>query len=560
MSYDLALRGGTVLDGTGAPPFRADVGVRDGRIAEIAPTVRGAVELDASGAVVCPGFLDLHTHYDPQVLWDPWLTPSSGQGVTSVVAGNCGLSLAPCPPAMRGSLVRILEHVEDMPAAVLDAGVDWSFTTYPDYLARVGRAVGINFGGYVGHNAVRMTVLGEDAHDRAATADEIDRMRALVADALRAGALGFSTDRSGFHIGDRGRPVPSMNATQAEVEALMRVTAEVGRGICHVAPGEDFAWLYDFQPALGRPITWSALLTYPEGSPRAHWADKLAVHRAGREAGADVHPQVTCRPIEQRISAADPSSFYSVPAWAELAPLAPAQRAERYRDAAWRDRAYRELDSRRWVNPRWADITVVETARHTGLIGRGIAELAAEARQSGRPEDAARTPLDVLLDLSLADDLRTRFAVTFANDDGDALRTLLAAEGCVLGLSDAGAHAGQICDAHMPVDFLANWVRDRELMAPEQGVHRLTGEPADLLGLADRGRVRVGAAADLLVLRWDDLRAPTPRRVTDLPSGGERLVVDAPPGLEHVVVNGSVTRRDGVDVGGDLARLPGRLL
>ncbi|NUU22570.1 MAG: amidohydrolase family protein [Streptomycetaceae bacterium] len=556
MTFDLVLRGGTVVDGTGAAPYRADVAVRGGRIAEIGPALRADVELDAAGALVCPGFIDLHTHYDPQVLWDPWLTPSSAQGVTSVVAGNCGLSLAPCPPEMRASLVRILEHVEDMPAPVLDAGVDWSFTGYRDYLARVGGAVGVNFGGYVGHNAVRMTVLGDAAHERPATDDEIDRMRALVADALRAGALGFSTDRSGFHVGDGGRPVPSMNATQAEVEALMRVTAEVGRGICHVAPGEDFGWLYGFQPRLGRPVTWSALLTYPEGSPRAHWADKLAAHLAGRAAGADVHPQVTCRPIVQRLSAADPSSFYSVPAWAGLASLDVAGRAARYRDAAWRRRAYDELDSRRWVNPRWADITVAETARHTALVGRRVTDLAAEA-------GGGATPLDVLLDLALAEDLRTRFGITFANDDEAALRTLLSpetAEGCVLGLSDAGAHAGQICDAQMPVDFLAHWVRDRDLMSPEQGVHRLTGEPADLLGLPDRGRIRVGAAADLLVLHWDELRAPVPRRVTDLPAGGERLVVDAPPGLPHILVNGTPIRRDGRDATGTLDALPGRLL
>lgn len=552
---ELAIRGGTVVDGTGRAVYRADVGIRDGRIVAIAPTVRAPVELDASGALVCPGFIDLHTHYDPQVLWDPWLTPSSAQGVTTVVAGNCGLSLAPCPPEMRASLVRILEHVEDMPAPVLDAGVDWSFTTYGDYLARVGGAVGVNFGGYVGHNAVRMTAMGDAAHERPATDAEIARMRALVADALAAGALGFSTDRSGFHVGDGGRPVPSMNATQAEVEALMRVTADIGRGICHVAPGENYAWLYDFQPELGRPVTWSALLTYPEGSPRAPWSEKLAAHRAGRAAGAGgVHPQVTCRPIVQRISAADPSSFYSVPAWAELASRTEAERAARYRDPAWRARAYDELDSRRWVNPRWSDITVAETTRHTALVGSRLTELVAEARHTA----PHTTPLDVLLDLALTEDLRTRFSVTFANDDEAALRTLLTADGCVLGLSDAGAHAGQICDAHMPVDFLAHWVRDRELTSPEQGVHRLTGEPAALLGLSDRGRVAVGAAADLLVLHWDDLRAATPRRVTDLPAGGERLVVDPPPGLPHILVNGTPIRRDGRDVTATLPSLPGR--
>ncbi|MGA4541393.1 N-acyl-D-amino-acid deacylase family protein [Uniformispora flossi] len=548
---ELAIRGGTVVDGTGGAPYRADVGIAAGRITAIGPTVRAPRELDASGALVCPGFLDLHTHYDPQVLWDPWLTPTSWQGVTGVVAGNCGLSMAPCPPDMRGSLLRILEHVEDMPLPALEAGVDWTFTSYPEYLGRVRRAVGINFGGYVGHNAVRLHAMGEAAHDRAATPDEIDRMRTLVADALRAGALGFSTDRSGFHIGDRGRPVPSMNATQDEVEALMAVTAEVGRGICHVAPGEDFAWLYDFQPRLGRPITWSALLTYPEGSPRAPWSDKLAVHRAGREAGADVRPQVTCRPIVQRFSLADPSSFYSVPVWGELAALDTAGRVARYRDPAWRERAFRDLDSRTWVNPRWADIEIAESTAHTALIGRRVADLAAE-----RGTD----PLAVMIGLALDDDLRTRFGITFANDDEAALRTLLTAEGCVLGLSDAGAHTGQICDAQMPVDYLAHWVRDRGLTDVATGIHRLTGEPAALLGLADRGRIAAAAAADIAVLDWDALRAMPPRRAADAPAGGERLVADPPPGLVHVLVNGTPIRLDGADATAGLTALPGRLL
>jgi len=551
MPYELAIRGGTVVDGTGAPPYRADVGVSAGRVAGIATSLRGDVELDATNALVCPGFLDLHTHYDPQVLWDPWLTPSSWQGVTGVVAGNCGLSMAPCPPDMRPSLLRILEHVEDMPAAVLEAGVDWSFTSHPQYLDRVRSAVGVNFAGYVGHNAVRMHVMGEAAHDRAATPDEIDRMRAAVAESLRGGAAGFSTDRTGFHTGDRGRPVPSMNASQAEVEALMLVTAEVGHGICHVAPGEDFAWLYDFQPRLGRPITWSALLTYPPGSPRADWADKLEVHRRGRAAGADVRPQVTCRPIVQQLSLADPSSFYSVPVWGELAPLSVAERRARYEEPAWRARAFAELDGRRWVNPRWDDIVVGESELHHDLLGRPLVHLAAER---------GVTPLDVLLDLSLAEDLRTRFTITFANDDEDALRTLLTAEGCVLGLSDAGAHTGQICDAQMPVDYLAHWVRDRELTDVQTGVHRLTGEIADLLDLPHRGRVRVGGAADLVVLRWDELRASAPRRVTDAPAGGERLIADPPPGLLHVLVNGIPIRVDGADTHAGLTALPGRLL
>ena len=255
LAVDLAVRGGTVVDGTGRPGFRADIGISDGRIAVIDMPVRGAEEIDATGRLVVPGFVDVHTHYDAQALWDPELSPSGWQGVTSVVAGNCGFSLAPAREAGRDLLLRTLETVEDMRLATMNAGIEWDFESYPEYLSAVARRrPAINFGGYVGHTAVRVYVMGDDASERAATDAEIDAMRAIVADALRGGALGFSTDRAGFIAGADGRPVPSMVAAQREVEALMRVTAEVGRGIVHIAPGDDYAWLYDFQPSLGRTV------------------------------------------------------------------------------------------------------------------------------------------------------------------------------------------------------------------------------------------------------------------------------------------------------------------
>ena len=225
----------------------------DGRIVEIGDRVTAPEEIDASGRLVVPGFVDIHTHYDPQALWDPELSPSLYHGVTSVIAGNCGYSLAPTRAADRASLCRTLDKVEDMRLATLEAGIDWDFETYPEYLAAVHRrGTAINFGGYVGHTPVRMYVMGDDAYEREATDDEIARMRQVVAESIEGGALGFSTDRGGFHLGDGGRPVPSIVATQDETEALMRVTGEIGQGIVHVAPGENFAWVYDFQRALGQ--------------------------------------------------------------------------------------------------------------------------------------------------------------------------------------------------------------------------------------------------------------------------------------------------------------------
>ena len=243
---DIAIRGGTVVDGTGAPARRADVGIRDGRVFEIDGSVRGAEEIDASGRLVVPGFVDIHTHYDAQVLWDPALEPSSHQGVTSVVAGNCGYSIAPTKERDRASLMRTLDKVEDMRLATLEAGVSWDFESYGEYLDLIeSRGLGIHFGGYVGHTPVRLYVMGDDAYEREATEAEIEEMKRIVADSIRAGALGFSSDRAGFHLGDGGRPVPSVVASQAEVEALLGVAGEIGQGVLHVAAGENFDWVYD---------------------------------------------------------------------------------------------------------------------------------------------------------------------------------------------------------------------------------------------------------------------------------------------------------------------------
>jgi N-acyl-D-aspartate/D-glutamate deacylase len=548
---ELVVRGGTVVDGTGAAPRRADVRVRDGVIVEVGPGLRGGDELDASGCLVAPGFLDLHTHYDPQVLWDPWLTPSSHQGVTGVVAGNCGFSLAPCRPASRGSLLRTLDKVEDMRIATLEAGVDWSFESYAEYLARVERAgTAINFSGYVGHTPLRMWAMGDDAWDRPATDEELRVMRDEIRAGLRAGAVGFSTDRGPFHRGDGGRVVPSAVAPQDEVEALMQVCAEERRGIVHCSPGENYHWLYDFQLRLGRPLTWSAILAYPrDAKSKAWWADKLDQHRAGVARGADVHPQVTCRPVQFRFTMADPTVFAMVPAFGEVLAGDKAQRAACYRDDAWRSRARHEIHEGGFVDARF-DTFVVGESRDPALEGRSVVELAKEQ---------GRDPFDVVCDIALAEDLTTRFIVTFANDDREAVEALLSEAGCVLGLSDAGAHAGQICDAAMPTDFLANWVRDRALATPEAGIRRLTGELADLLELPARGYVAPGKWADLVVLDWDRLAPGPTRRVADLPDGGERLVADRPTGVVHVVVNGVPIRRDERALT-DLATLPGRLL
>jgi N-acyl-D-aspartate/D-glutamate deacylase len=480
------------------------------------------------------------------------LTPSSWQGVTSVVAGNCGYSIAPTREAGRGSLMRTLDKVEDMRLETLEAGIAWDFESYGEYLARVERAgVAINFGGYVGHTPVRAYVLGDDAYERKATDAEIARMKEVVADSIRGGALGFSSDRAGFHIGDGGRPVPSVMSSQEEVEALASVAGEIGLGIVHIAAGEEFDWIYAFQKKLGRRLNWSAILTYPASwTSRAPYQEKLARHLDARRAGADVWAQVTCRPIVQQIVMREPTSFYQMPAFAELAALPHADRPKLYADRAWRARVSEQFDSRKWIDPGWPTVTISESKAHPELVGRSVQSLA-DAR--------GVSPFDVVADVSLADDLLTRFEIVFANDDVEGVGRLLTSEGCILGLSDAGAHVGQICDAVMPTDFLGRWVRDRGIMSIERGIQKLTGEIGHVLNL-DRGVLRVGAPADVVVLDWEKV-APGPiRRVADMPAGGDRLIADQPGGIDAVLVNGVPIRSEGRSVLETLPRLPGHVL
>ena len=552
MDGEYVVKGGRLVDGTGGPARAVDVRVAGGRIVAVGRGLAGDRVLDAAGAIVAPGFVDLHTHYDAQVFWDPWLTPSSLQGVTTVVGGHCGLSLAPCREASRDTMVRTLHFVEDMSAETLKLGVDWSWEDYPSYRRRVAeRGLGVNFATYVGHTAVRLWVMGPDGYEREATPREIDEMRRVVAEAVAAGAVGFSTDRSHFHTADGGRPVPSVTGSQAECEALMRAAADAG-GVCAAIVDEDCEWIYRLQPGLGAAVTWCQIITYPAGSPRQPWPEQqLAVHEPAFRAGARVHPQVTPRPISFQVSFEHPMSFYPVPAFGELSMLDVPARAARYRDPDWRARAIRDLASKQWVDPNWDKFSVEETPNQPELVGKSVAQLARE-----RGED----PTAVALDVALADDLETRFRVIFANDDVPLLERILRTDGCLLGLSDAGAHNSQMCDASLPLDFLSNWVRDRQLMPLEQGVRKLTGELADFLGLTDRGYVREGLAADLVVFDLDSLDAGPLRRVSDFPAGTDRLTADAPAGLRHVLVNGVPIRLDGADVRDQAGALPGRLL
>jgi N-acyl-D-aspartate/D-glutamate deacylase len=536
MSTDVVIRGGTLVDGTGASARRADVAVSDGRITEIGTDLHGDRELEADGCIVAPGFVDIHTHYDAQVFWDPALRPSSSQGVTTVVAGNCGFTIAPTRAEHHDVIVRTLENVEDMDAGSLTEGIVWDFRTYPEYLELVrSRGTVVNFTAYVGHSSVRLFVMGDDAYERTATPEEIAQMCALVTEAIDAGAAGFSTSFAYTHRGMDGKPVPSRFAAPDEVEALFLAAGSTGKGVVLATAGEQctYADMYAYQPRIGRPFTYP-LFALADDRHRP----QLQLHEEAVARGVQVWPQVTPRPLTMQFTMDSPFSLNVSPVFGALMNGNRADRLAAYADPEWRARAAADL-AEQPMKPRWETCEVSETEQFPELEGRRVDELA-RARGVG--------PLDVICEIALAEDLHTRFRIYIANDIEGPVRDLLTHPQVALGLSDAGAHVGQLCDAPLPLDFLGPWVRDRHVMPIERAVRKLTGEPADLFGFVDRGYVREGAWADVTVFDPETV-APGPiRRVRDFPADGERLTAEAPVGLRHVLVNGIPIRRDEVQL------------
>jgi N-acyl-D-aspartate/D-glutamate deacylase len=536
MNAELVIRGGTVVDGSGAPGRRADVAVEGGVVSAIGEKLTGDRELDASGCIVSPGFIDVHTHYDAQVFWDPALRPSSYHGVTTVVAGNCGFTIAPTRPEHHDVIVQTLEGVEDMDPATLSAGIVWDFETYPEYLAAVRqRGTALNFTAYIGHTAVRLYVMGDAAYERAASEDEIAQMCALVAEGIAAGAAGFSTSFAYTHRGVGGKPVPSRFAETDEVEALFETVGRTRKGVVLITPGPQcsYADVYRWQDRIGRPFTYPLF-----ASPGGKHLEPVALHEQGTARGAEVWPQVTPRPLTMQFTMADAYNLNVGAVFSELMSGDRAGRLAAYADPEWRARAAADLEQSQ-MKPRWETFEVSESERFPELQGRRVDDLARE-RGCG--------PLDVMCELAIAEDLGTRFRAYIANDDADAVAQLLTHDHVVLGLSDAGAHVDQLCDAPLPTDLLSRWVRERGALSIEQAVRKLTGEPADIFGLARRGHLREGSWADVCVFDPETIATGQTKRVRDFPAGGERLTAEHTVGLRHVLVNGTPIRRDEVQL------------
>ena len=559
MAFDLKITGGLVVDGGGGPARAGEVAVRDGRIAAIGERLgEAAATVDAAGRVVAPGFIDMHTHYDAQILWDPTLSISPQHGVTTVVIGNCGFGLAPTRPGQRDLMLRTLERVEGMSLAALRAGVGeaWAFESFPDYLDAIEASGSlINVGAYLGHTPLRLYVMGVDAVARAADAAEIAAMRRLAAEAAEAGALGFSSSGSATHHGFDGHPVPSRLAAPEEFDALVGAVAGGGGsgGVFQATMGKGL-FLKQFRALAadhGVTVAWTALLSNLTG-PGSHRRYLDATRELIEGEGLAVVPQVSPRPLtlDFNFDAAFPfeaRAFFSATMKTDRA-----GRRALYRDPAFR-RAFKEdrKDPRPHQLSGWDERAVIShSPTEPALAERPLREAAAE-----RGVD----PVDLVLDLSLDSDLEARIRVPVLNYDEAAVAEILADPLTVIALSDAGAHASQLCDACYTTDFLGRWVRERGLLSLEEGVRRLTARPAEVLGLADRGRLEVGYAADIVVFDPDTVAAGPLRRTHDLPAGADRLVADAS-GIDAVVVNGTVIARHGEPEPLTGARPPGQLL
>jgi N-acyl-D-aspartate/D-glutamate deacylase len=551
--YDLIVRGGTLIDGTGAPRQQGDLAIRDGRVAAMGE-VKGSADrtLEADGLAVTPGFVDIHTHYDAQIFWDRMMTISPWHGVTSVVMGNCGFGIAPTRGEHRELIMRTLENVEGMSLDALKAGVgeDWPFESFPEYLDAIeGRGTAINVGALVGHTPVRMYVMGEESTEREATPEEVEKMRVIVADAMAAGAIGFATSQSPTHVGWAGRPVPSRAANFDEIQTLASPLRDADRGVVQATIGRGFFIneLAELQRQTGRNVSWTALLGGALG-PDGH-RGVLETHQKWQQEGVNVFPQVTCRPLMFEFQFKAPFPFESMSLFKPVSQADFEGKKKIYADPEFR-RAFKERGNRGGIAGRWEDTVITACAEDPSLQERSVTEVAAER---------GLHPVDLVLDLALASDLEDRFRIAIMNTDEDVVAELLSHPSVVLGLSDAGAHASQLCDACFSTHLLSRWVREKELLSLEQAVRLLTSRSAEVFDIKDRGRLEVGLPADVAIFDPKTVGCSPLRRVYDFPGGADRLIADAE-GMRAVIVNGQIIREDGRDAVDPEGPLPGKLL
>lgn len=548
--FDLLIRNGLIVDGNGGEPYRGSVAIRDGIIVGVGDVDGDAARvIDAEGRIVTPGFVDIHTHLDAQLSWDPIGTSSCYHGVTSVVIGNCGVTFAPVRPEDRRHLAEMMESVEDIPADAIMSGLSWEWETYGEYLAELDRRPkGLNVGGMIGHSALRLYVMGDRATE-APTDDDLATMVDLVDEAMAAGALGLSSSRTVLHKGADGQPIPGTYATVDELVALAGVLGRHGKGVFETAamlgsqngadPAstiEEVGVLAEVSRASGRPVSFGLTETIAGGHLHRQVLELVAEHNRG---GTDVHPQTTVRSVGVLFGLAHHSPYGGCPAWRALIDLPFADRLAAIRDPEQRAVLVAEADGSDGISPDRLFPLDTEPADYRLDADRSLAARAAAA---------GTTPAAHWIDLLDATDGACVLNWPFLNQTPEEVEHLLADEHVVLGLADAGAHVGQIMDASQPTWFLAHWVRDRGLYDLAGGVARLTSIPADLFAIPDRGRLIEGRPADVNVIDLERLALPLPSFAHDFPGGAGRWVQGAA-GYDVTVVNGVVTVEDGVHTG-----------
>ncbi len=556
MTYDLKIVGGMIVDGSGGAGYRGDLGITDGRIVALGEAPKDAKEtIDAAGAVVAPGFVDLHTHYDAQVIWDPKLSISPWHGVTTVVMGNCGFGVAPTRPEHRDLIVRTLEKVEGMSVAALNEGLgaEWPFETFPEYLDAIDASgVSINVGVLLGHTPLRMYVMGEEATERLATGDEIAKMKAIVTEAMEAGAIGFATSRAPTHVAYDGRKVPSRVCDAEEVFEIARAMGEAGGGLLEATAGrglflDEYA---EIAKIPGCTVSWTALLAGLALGKGDH-EEQLAKSEEMAAAGLRVYPQVTPRPLNFEYQFKEPFMFEAMSIFKPVSAADFEGKKKLYQDPEFRT-IFRDKMETVAENFRssFGKTVISQCVSDASLDERLLFDVAKERGQA---------PTDLALDLSLAENLETRFRMPVANHNEDEVEPLLKAGSTVLGLSDAGAHASQLCDACQPTYLLSRWVREKGVFTVEEAVRMLTSRPAEVAGLTDRGLLAEGRPADVTIFDPETVGAGPLERVYDFPAGADRLVSHET-GVRAVIVNGVPIRRDGADVLAEGQPMPGGVL
>jgi N-acyl-D-amino-acid deacylase len=532
--HDLVIKGASVYDGSGKRPVPVSVAVDDGRIVSVGDDAGAAREVvQADGLALMPGIIDTHTHYDAQITWDPLVNPSPSLGVTTVIMGNCGFTIAPCRPSDRDLVMRNLTHVEGMSLDSLRSGIEWGFESFPQYLdALERRGVGPNVACYVGHSSVRTFVLRDDAARRAATAEEVGQMRALVAEAMEAGACGFSTTRNMQHNGEAGIPMPSRLADEQELIALSSSLKDSGRGVLMMTKDAltPMSLIEQLAQSAGRPYLVAALL-HNEVMPESTFED-LAHIEAARNRGNRLYGAVSACPLTFEFTLHEPYVFEGLAAWQRLMKMDLAALKQTLADPAFRQSVKDELAvrQRRLFNGDWQKMFVTQVAQpqNQRFDGGSIDNL---ARQAGQH------PLDFMLDLSLSEGLDTLFTGTLLNSDEEAVARILRDPNSIVSLSDAGAHLTFLCDAGFGLHLLGHWSRDLKALSTEQAVRKLTAEPAALFGIRDRGTIEPGKYADLLLFDPATVGRGKAQRVFDLPAGASRLTTPAL-GVHGVWVNG----------------------